>query len=93
ALAKSGDAAAQRTLERYTQLLSEALAGFVNIFRPDAILIGGGISRAGEALFGRLNSKLSRLTYACDCVPAPPVLPAALGPYSGAVGAALLVME
>ncbi len=42
--------AAQKVIEEYNFYLSDALANFINIFEPEIILIGGGISKQGEKL-------------------------------------------
>ena len=91
--AEKGEAAAIRTIEKYTDLLAEGLTGFINIFRPQVILVGGGIANAGDALFDRLNAKIPAMTYANDAVPAPKVIGTKLGTYAGALGAAVLAME
>ena len=41
---KSGDTGAAASQERYTGRLARALAGVINIFDPDAIVLGGGLS-------------------------------------------------
>jgi fructokinase len=43
--AASGDAACETTLRRYEQRLARALAQVVNILDPDAIVLGGGLSK------------------------------------------------
>lgn len=59
ALARGGDAAADRTLDRHAERLARALAGVINILDPDAIVLGGGLSnlerpyRAVPALWAR----------------------------------------
>jgi fructokinase len=44
AAAANGDAACQRTVERYADRLARALAVVINILDPDAIVLGGGLS-------------------------------------------------
>ena len=43
--AKSGDPAAQATLARHVDRLARALATVINLLDPDAIVLGGGLSR------------------------------------------------
>jgi fructokinase len=45
AAAAQGDAAARATIERYAQRLARALATVVNIFDPEVIVLGGGMSK------------------------------------------------
>lgn len=76
---------AVRTVAGY---LGIALANVVAVLGPDRIVIGGGISAAGELLLGPIRTALrERVTL----VPKDEVevVPAALGSYAGAIGAAL----
>ena len=45
ARAAGGDAAAQATLDRHASRLARGLAHVVNIFDPDVIVLGGGLSK------------------------------------------------
>ncbi len=47
---KEGDALAVRTMEYVGDLLGGALAGFAAVVDPEAIVIGGGVSKAGQPL-------------------------------------------
>jgi glucokinase len=47
-----GDALAARALEETGYFLGVGLANIVHIFDPEAVAIGGGVSRAGEFLLG-----------------------------------------
>lgn len=90
---EEGNPAAERVVDAYTDLLAEGLTGLINIFRPEVILLGGGMANAGASLFDRLNEKIPKMTYANDSVPAPKVTGTVLGTYAGALGAAVLAME
>ena len=48
--AKEGDKAAQEVVKNYIMYLSEGILNLVNCFRPQAIIIGGGVSGQGEYL-------------------------------------------
>lgn len=48
--AKAGDAFALRVVEEVGKLLGEAIAHITTVVDPDVIVIGGGVSRAGEIL-------------------------------------------
>ena len=50
-----GDTAAKEVFSRYIAMLGEGLLNLVNLFRPQAILIGGGISAQGEKLVAPLR--------------------------------------
>ena len=45
ARAKSGDAAARATLDRHAHRLARGLASVVNVFDPEVIVLGGGLSK------------------------------------------------
>ncbi|HWK43330.1 MAG TPA: ROK family protein [Stellaceae bacterium] len=53
AAAGTGEAAAATSLERYAERLARSLAGVVNILDPEAIVLGGGLSRI-EMLYRRV---------------------------------------
>lgn len=63
------------------------------VFRPQAILIGGGISNEGERLLGPLDEKLFQCTYGAREIGVPPVIRAGPGSDAGIVGAALLELS
>ncbi|MDR1118105.1 MAG: ROK family protein, partial [Bifidobacteriaceae bacterium] len=66
--------------------LAEGLATLVTVLDPDRIVIGGGLSRAGEALLGPLRERLrAQLTFQIM----PEVVAATLGQDGGVVGAAI----
>jgi len=90
--AESGDAAAQEIWETSIRALAASIASLVNTLDPAAVIIGGGIAEAGAALFGPLDSILEEYEWR----PAGHrvrVLPAKLGEWAGAVGAAHLAQN
>jgi fructokinase len=48
AAAEAGDAAARGSLDRYADRLARALATVINIFDPDVVVLGGGLSRVAS---------------------------------------------
>jgi glucokinase len=88
AAARDGDAAALSAFADAGERVGRVLAGAVVLLWPERIVVGGGVADAGEALFAPLRDEIRRRA----CV-APvddiAVVPAQLGPYAGAVGAAL----
>ena len=67
--------------------LACAIASFVNILDPEAVVIGGGIAQAGDALFEPLRDELARIEWR-PAGHAVRIIPAALGEWAGAIGAA-----
>ena len=88
-LAKEGDEAAILVLEETGRWLGIGLAGFVNIFNPEVVAVGGGASRAGELILepARKEVQLRARSPSRDLVE---IQEATLGPKSGALGAAAL---
>jgi glucokinase len=88
-LAGEGDEASLAVLEETGRWLGIGLAGFVNIFNPEVIPVGGGASRAGEFLLGpaREEVHLRARSPSRDLVR---IEEATLGPESGVLGAAAL---
>lgn len=90
-LAAGGDAAAIAVLERVGEYLGAGLVSLSNIFDPELIVIGGGAAAAGELLLAPARRFLAAraLPPARDRVR---VVPAALGPEAGFIGAAALAL-
>lgn len=86
--ARRQDSLCLRILDRTAVHLGYALTSFINVFNPELILIGGGLSRAG----GLLLEPAIRQTLAGIHHPrlACPIRPASLGELAGALGACSL---
>lgn len=87
AAASTGDASAERLWMRSVRALACAIASFVNILDPEAVVIGGGIAAAGETLFVPLRAQLDQMEWR-PAGHAVKILPALLGEWAGAIGAA-----
>jgi glucokinase len=88
--AKSGDAAAQEVIDEYIYYLGEGLVNLANIFRPDVIILGGGVCAQGEALTRPLQEHMDKYVFAKDFLPTVPIITATLGNDAGIIGAAAL---
>jgi fructokinase len=82
-----GDAAAGATLERHTSRLARGLAHVVNIFDPEVIVLGGGLSKL-EHLYRDVPRLIAR--YVLSDAPAADIRPPKWGDASGVRGAARL---
>lgn len=89
--AQAGDGVAQAILAHAGQTLGLALANAANLLNPERIVVGGGVSHAGELLFAPLREAYR--TYALPTVAKRPVVPAELGNDAGLIGAARLAMQ
>ncbi len=91
-LAREGDEAARSVLEETGMWLGIGLAGFVNIFNPEVIAIGGGAAKAGDLIFNaaRREVHLRAMSPGRDLVE---IKEATLGAESGVLGAAALARD
>ena len=90
--AKRGDLAAQTVVDEYVMYLGEGLINFCNIFRPEVIILSGGVANEGENLFSRVREYLRIHTYGMRGSPKVEVVPSELGYDSGKIGAACLIL-
>ena len=90
---RSGDKTAKRVVSNYLRYLSEGLANIANAFRPEAILIGGGISAQGEGLTKPLQKRVDKLLLGHGAYAPVKIKTASLGNDAGLVGAAMLAKE
>ncbi len=90
--AEEGDGAALRVLQETGEWLGIGLAGFVNIFNPEVVAVGGGASGAGELILepARNEVHLKARSPSRDLVE---IKEATLGPESGVLGAAALARD
>ena len=85
------DTSASEVVEKYIEYLACGLINLANIFRPEVIMLGGGISKQGENLTVPLQKILDREIFASGYAPVK-VTTATLGPLAGSYGAAALLM-
>lgn len=83
----AGDAEARIHWQRCIRALACAIASFINVLDPEAVIVGGGIAEAGDALFEPLRAELAKVEWRPGGH-AVKLLPAALGEWAGAIGAA-----
>lgn len=88
----AGDIDASRVWLRSVKVLAAAVASIINAVDPEVFLIGGGIARAGPALFDPLGRFLDDFEWRPSGARVR-VVPAALGELAGALGAARHAME
>ena len=88
--AAAGDSTCAALLERYTDLLSEGITSIINLFQPARLCIGGGVSRAGDALLLPLREKVWARLYSKNSKRNTEITLAKLDNDAGIIGAALL---
>ncbi len=89
--AKEGDESAKKVVDQYVAYLSESIMNMLNIFRPDAFILGGGISGQGDDLVNPVKEYLDKFDYGYKNAPRPEILVASLGNDAGIIGAAALL--
>jgi glucokinase len=86
----AGDDVAQEVMAAAGRHLGVGLASFANIFDPDVIIIGGGVSAAGDLLLEPAREELRGR--ALPPMNKTPVKLAELGPDAGMIGAAAMAL-
>ncbi len=86
------DESAKRVVENYIEKLATGIANLANEFRPEAIILGGGVCHEGDALICPLQDLLDREIYAGEKGPQVKIVTASRGNDAGMLGAAALWM-
>ena len=87
--ARAGEPAAVEALARAGELIGIAVANVTIFLAPQRVVIGGGVAEAGELLLRPLVDEVRRRAGNVAPLARIEILPAALGPLAGAIGAAL----
>ena len=86
--AKKGDKAALKAVDRMAEYLGIGIINIVSVIDPEIIVIGGGVSQAGDFLLNRIKkAALSHRFY--KEIPIGDIVPAQLGNDAGIIGAGL----
>ena len=88
--AKKGDRLSMILVNEYVTYLSEGLLNFCNIFRPNIILLSGGIANEGDYLINRIVKYMKKHNYGYVNAPVIPIKTGKLGYDAGKYGAASL---
>ncbi|HIW56026.1 MAG TPA: ROK family protein [Firmicutes bacterium] len=87
------DKLAKKIVGDYIVNLAEGLVDLGNIFRPQAIIIGGGLSAQGDYLIAPVREYVNGHLFAKDTTPQVEILQAKLGNNAGVIGAASLFVN
>ena len=87
---RAGDAAAKEVTDKYIYYFAEGIASIVNIFQPEVLCVGGGISKEGDILLDPVRHLLETECYSRFCRESTKIVTAQLGNDAGVIGAALL---
>ncbi len=68
--AKNGDVIANETVDLTCKILAKALAQVCSVIDPEIIVIGGGVSKAGDILISRITQSFKKYVFnACTSTP------------------------
>lgn len=88
-LAKSGDPDCAELFDRYVYHLCVGLRNLINLYDPEVIVLGGGVSKAGDFLLNAVRAKLPTMVF-FKTMPYARVELAQLSNDAGIIGAAML---
>ncbi len=88
AAARSGDPRALAAFAAVGDWLGVGVANLVAALDPELVVVGGGVSAAGDLLLAPARTALRRALVGAGHREVPPLVPARFGPEAGVVGAA-----
>jgi len=86
---QKGDAAAIEAFDEYTTHLANGIITIISFLDPELIVLGGGVSHAGETLLEPVRRKVEKGKF-FKTLPTGKIVLAALGNEAGIIGAAML---
>lgn len=90
--ANRGDETALAVVDRYAKYVAQGIVDLINIFQPQYIVIGGGVSAQGDVLLSPIKKYVGEATYGGGLVKTAEIRIAKLGNDAGIIGAALLAL-
>ena len=87
---RAGDEAGAEVVKEYIKYLASGLASIINIFQPEILSLGGGVSGEGQYLLDMLVPEVKAQTYGGEYVKPTEIKIAALKNDAGLIGAACL---
>ena len=88
---RKGDEAGKAVVDKYVYYLSVGIANMINIFQPEILCIGGGVSKEGDNIIVPLQKIVDGENYARLMEKKAVIKAAELGNDAGIVGAAALI--
>lgn len=90
---KRKDSTAEKVFAKYCRYLSEGLIGIINIFQPQMLVIGGGLSSQGDVLLTPVCQYIEQSLHVQPDAKHTEIRTALLGNDAGIIGAAFLVKQ
>ena len=89
---EKGDRAATLVVNEFVDYLALGIANAINIFQPDVVCVGGGISREGDVLLNPIRERVLHLSFGIESSRTK-VVAATFRNDAGILGAALLGLQ
>ncbi|MBO5335049.1 MAG: ROK family protein [Clostridia bacterium] len=90
---KDTDVYAQEVVDGYLRGLACGIVNFANVFRPEVVILGGGVCAQGDNLVKPLQAILDEEIFAGAMGPQVKIVIAELGNSAGILGAAALLLD
>ncbi len=87
---RKGDAAGKAVVDKYVNYIAVGIANNINIFQPEVIAIGGGVSKEGDNLIKPIEEFVNGENYARNIPKKVKIKTAQLGNDAGIIGAAYI---
>ena len=91
--ARQGDTVSRGILNEVGHRLGQGIAGLVNVLDPELVIVGGGVSEAGDLVLAPARTAYSRSVEGAAFRPEVPILAASLVNDAGGIGAATMAFE
>jgi len=88
ARARAGDAAAVAGLERVARYLGVGIANMITVVTPELVVLGGGVAGSADLLLDTIRDEVRRHVFTTS-LEGIEIVPAELGIWAGAIGAAV----
>ena len=88
--AKAGDKAGSEVVDEFIKYLACGIVNIINLFQPEVLCIGGGLSNEGDSLFKPLMKIVAEEQYSRHNDKKTEIRIATLGNNAGMIGAAML---
>ena len=87
---RAGDETAKAVVDKFCEYLGCGLTNVINIFQPEVLCVGGGISKEGETLLAPVRKYVEHFRYSKNAPAQTEIKTAELGNDAGIIGAAFL---
>jgi glucokinase-like ROK family protein len=90
--ANQGDKLGLNIMEETGEYLGTGVANIINLFNPELVIVGGGVTQAGDLIFKPLKKAVQKRAFSVSAEIAK-IVPASLGKDCTVIGAAALVLK